>query len=546
MRPAEPSGGVPEVAQTFTVDPEIDAMISRAASLVGSGDLNSAAICIEGALSLSPDSARAHRLAAVIRLGLNDEDAALDHFTLASHFDRKNWESSRGRVGLLQRRRDSARAIATLEDFLAVNPTHGDAAVALARLQYSQGAHETAAESLRKRLVVEPDDTASLNLLGLILAREFGDLDAGGRLLERALQLSPELDDAMANLGWVYAEQGRIGEALAHFNAVLAKHPEDSETRLMRAYVHLKAGEFAAGWADFDARHGSPLATPRKTSFKPCLRTEPFAGKRIFLRAEQGLGDQIMFVSCLQDLAGQGANCIVECDDRLVDLFKRSFPQAEVTSANQAEVAESPAVAYCEMPMGDLPTIFRSNRSDFPRHSGYLRADPQRVSYWRSRLATIGSGPVVGISWSGGAPSTRRQLRSIPLDRWQPLIAQSGRFVSLQYGNCAGEVEDFAHHTGLRIWHWPDVLADYDETAALVTAVDLVVSVCTAVVHLCGALGKEAWVLTPATPEWRYQSSGESMPWYPSVKLFRQATGQTWDPVMQRVSTSYTQRLLAH
>jgi Flp pilus assembly protein TadD len=527
------------------MDPKLESMIGRAESLALGGDLAGAAACIEDALAHIPDSAHAHRVAANIRLGMRDEEAALDHFTLAAHFAPNDWESTRGRAGILERRGDTARAVSTLEAFLARNPLHEGGAVVLARLQYAHRAHDDAVATLRARLCVFPEDTNALNVLGLILAREFGDLVAGGKLLERALELAPGLDEAASNLGWVYAEQGRVAEALAHFNAVLTRHPHDNETRLMRAYTFLKNGDFAAGWRDFDARHASPLAIQQKRLVEPCLPGQSLAGKRVFLRAEQGLGDQIMFVSCLKELVALGTNCVLECDDRLVGLFRRSFPDVEVVGAGAEDGWERlhPRTVDCELDMGDLPGIFRRSQSDFPVHSGYLRADPARVAYWQDRLASLGEGPVVGLSWLGGAPSTRRQLRSIPLEGWRGLLGQRGQYVSLQYGNCAAEVEAFERQSGLRVWHWPDVMADYDDTAALVTALDLVVSVCTAVVHLCGALGKEAWVLTPATPEWRYQFAGERLPWYPSVRLFRQSPGEGWEPVVERAASAYAQRL---
>jgi len=152
-------------------------------------------------------------------------------------------------------------------------------------------------------------------------------------------------------------------------------------------------------------------------------------------------------------------------------------------------------------------------------------------------LSELGPGPYIGISWLGGARQTRRQLRSIPLAQWQPLLSNRAVFVSLQYGDCGDEIADFFAQNGIRIQHWADSLADYDETAAMVYALDMVISVCTAVVHLAGALGKPVWVLTPTTAEWRYLDRGERLPWYPSAKLFRQMEGESWQVVLQRAES---------
>jgi hypothetical protein len=118
------------------------------------------------------------------------------------------------------------------------------------------------------------------------------------------------------------------------------------------------------------------------------------------------------------------------------------------------------------------------------------------------------------------------------------LLEKRAHFISLQYGEHAEEVRDFERESGLSVLHWPDVIVDYEETAALVEALDLVVSVCTAIIHLGGALGKPVLVLTPATPEWRYLAAGSRLPWYPSVTLLRQARGEPWESVIDRAAAA--------
>ena len=152
------------------------------------------------------------------------------------------------------------------------------------------------------------------------------------------------------------------------------------------------------------------------------------------------------------------------------------------------------------------------------------------MAYWRARLDALGPGAKIGISWRGGTTRTRRRLRSISLGDWRPVLDLPGAtFVSLQYHRDAPEeVDAFRRDTGVAIHHWQDAIDDYDETAALVCALDAVVSVCTAVVHLGGALGRPVYVVVPFSPEWRYGLVGDSMPWYPSVKLFRQREVGEW------------------
>jgi hypothetical protein len=174
---------------------------------------------------------------------------------------------------------------------------------------------------------------------------------------------------------------------------------------------------------------------------------------------------------------------------------------------------------------------------DFPRHEGYLQANAERCVMWRERLSALGPGLKVGISWKGGTLLSRSPLRSIPLPEWGPIFDVPGvRFVSLQYGDAAATVRPLAPRHGTRIVHWQEAIDDYEECAALVSALDLVISVQTAVVHLTGALGKPGWVLVPYCPEWRYGAAGNTMPWYPSLRIFRQSSFGDWDPVVATVA----------
>jgi ADP-heptose:LPS heptosyltransferase len=197
-----------------------------------------------------------------------------------------------------------------------------------------------------------------------------------------------------------------------------------------------------------------------------------------------------------------------------------------------------------EVPLGSLSLYYRRSVADFPQHAGYLKADPERVASWRNKLAVLGPGLKVGISWLGGTHKTRSPVRSIALEHWGAILRVPGiRFISLQYTSGArSEIEALPDLERSKVVHWEDATSDYDETAALVMALDLTISVCTAVVHLSGALGRPVWVMAPYSPEWRYGHAGDTMPWYPSALVFRQPQYGEWDPVILSVGD----RLQAH
>jgi hypothetical protein len=246
-----------------------------------------------------------------------------------------------------------------------------------------------------------------------------------------------------------------------------------------------------------------------------------------------------MFASCIPDVLALGARCLIECHPKLAPIFRRSFPQAAIHAGTQLDglawLRNHPEVA-AYVRLGSLPERFRRASADFPEHRGYLVADPAKVKAWRARLAALGPGRKVGISWRGGTEKTRRRLRSPAPEAFAGLMQTPGvHWVSLQYDATAEELPALAAATGATVHHWPEAIDEYDETAALLWALDLTVSVCTAVVHLGGALGRPVWVMAPYSPEWRYGLYWERMPWYPSVRVLRQASPGAWDALLRRV-----------
>ncbi|HUK05587.1 MAG TPA: hypothetical protein VLV90_10960, partial [Burkholderiales bacterium] len=340
--------------------------------------------------------------------------------------------------------------------------------------------------------------------------------------------------------GSLYQELGRLPEAFADFEHALALRPDFPLARFHRAMARLLSGDFEHGWDDYELRRTSDDYAHALAGL-PRWEGGALAGRTLFVAREQGLGDEIMFASILPQLLAQPGRLVLECDPRLVPLFRRSFPAATVfgTETNGGlPAAIPPASVDVAIEAGSLPGLFRRRAADFPRHAGYLRADADAVARWRERLAALGPGLKVGLSWTGGVRRTRRALRSLALEQLLPLLRAGGaRFVSLQYTpDAREEVEGLRARHGIEVTHWPEAIDDYDQTAALVCALDLVVSVCTSLVHLGGALGRPVWVLAPLSPEWRYGIAGDAMPWYPSVRLFRQTAYDEWAPVVERVA----------
>jgi hypothetical protein len=287
----------------------------------------------------------------------------------------------------------------------------------------------------------------------------------------------------------------------------------------------LKTEKFISKWRNFS---------------QPLWDGSSLKGKTLFVQAEQGIGDEIMFASCLEEVINQADLCIVECDERLVPLFARSFLKAMVIkhiSSKDTYPTDLPPVDM-RISIGSLPSFLRPNLSSFPQKKSYLISDVHKVEYWRNRIAELGKGLKIGISWRGGITPLVIRRRSIVLEQWSKLFSIPGiHFINLQYGDCKDELAEAKEKLGITIHDWEDAdpLKDLDGFAAQISALDMVISVDNSTVHMAGALGVPVWVLLPFVCDWRWMRKIDDTPWYTTVRLFRQTSLGDWDGVFEHV-----------
>lgn len=487
------------------------------------------------ALKLDPQLADAHADLATIRLAAGDHEAAEQYSRAAVDAQPLEARYHELLANVLEAADRDREALAELSAALDCAPERIDLLLRVCSGLDNVGRHREMLPLAERAIAESGENFETLCCLALA---QFGvdDLDASVETARKALRLRTDKAPPYVALGTALFELGQTDEALAAHRRALKLEPGSASARYDIGLINLMRGRFREGWEDFDQR----LRLQRTRAWRSC---EPrwngtaLNGRTILVMREQGLGDEIMHASCYPDLLRQQAQCHIECDPRLERLFARSFPGAQLHPLQdlQTRVRTDPGVpvdvySYA----GSLPRYFRNGLQDFPMHDGYLKADPQQVLHWRQRLAALGPGLKVGISWRGGAAVTRRARRSLDLTQLLPLLTVTGvHWVNLQYGDRAAEIADFAAAQGVAITDWPEAIdGNYDDTASLVSALDLVVSVCTSVVHLAGALGRPAWVMTPRIPEWRYGLERDMMPWYPSVRLFRQPVRGEWSPVI--------------
>jgi polysaccharide pyruvyl transferase WcaK-like protein/Flp pilus assembly protein TadD len=448
-------------------------------------------------------------------------------------------------VGLVFfQRGDERAAVRELKRAATLAPRVAKYRYDLGVVEQSAGEPATAAGHYEEALRLDPALAAAWENLG-VARFDLGDNAGAAAAFERALGLAPGSRLALGNLATLRRWQGRHGEALALLDRGLAADPLDAELRMKRAEALLATGDYARGWDDYAWRFGNADAwgaRPTAAVPLPAWSGEPLAGRRVVVHAEQGIGDEVMFAGCLGGLAGAGADVTLLCDPRLAPSLGRSFPFLAVRPNAPGDWggAGEALAADLRIPLGDLAAAWRRSEADFARAAPYLRADQALRDAWRARLAALGPGRKVGISWRGGATPRTRQARSVALAALGPLLARADlRCVSLQYGDCAAELAAAPAVVRERLAVFPDLdpLAALEPLLALVAELDLVITVDNSTVHFAGALGVPAWLLLPALADWRWPATGDSGRWYPSVRLFRQPPGGPgdWAPVVAAV-----------
>ena len=499
-----------------------------------------AVTCFRKAIELDPAHCDAHVDLASTMLGTGNPLAAEQSARSALALDGRSVPAHINLGAALEQQGKFADAALSYRAALGIDADCLPALLNLGSLCLRQGEIDEAERCIAHALRISPDHFAAHMQRGNLLLEQ-RQPEQAEQSYRQALRLRPGDAAAQSSIGFTFDMRGRYAEAMDHYDRAIALDPGYLPAHLNRAAIWLLNEDYARGWREYERRLGSAELAPLHQRFTPPLWDgSSLAGRKILVYSEQGLGDEILFASCLPDIVAQAGHCIIDCNPRLAELFRRSFPQATVHGGGQTDPTgwlDGLGPVDCKVPAGSLPLHLRSRPEDFPPHAGYLRAAPERVDAWRERLHALGPGPKIGLSWRGGVPQTGRGSRSIGLAELLPVLRmRNATFVSLQYGPCDAELAAFEREHGIGIRHWQEAIDDYDQSAALVCALDLVISVCTAIVDLAGALGRPAWVLAPVRTDFRYGLAGAAMRWYPSVRMFRQVRYGDWGPVIGAVA----------
>jgi tetratricopeptide (TPR) repeat protein len=474
----------------------------------------------------NPRFADAHFLSGSIlnQLGRRTEAAAAYHRAIAINPNHVHALNDLGNTLRLLNR--AQEAIAAYDRAVAVVPhfaeAHNNKGVALAECKQ----FVEAIASYDRALELKSDYAEGYSNRGaalLALSRP----DEALKDFDRALALNPEYPEAINNRGTALQDLNAHREALTWHQRALLFNPNNAIAHLNLATAHLTLGEYAQGWPEYEWRWKTQdLASIRRDLRRPQWRgDQSLDGRTILLHAEQGFGDMLQFARYVPMVAARGAQIVLEAPQAVVPLLQTL---AGVSKLIRRGDKLPPFDLHC--PLLSLPLAFQTDLDTIPAEVPYLTAPAERVAKWRGRLAGIG-GRKIGLAWSG-LPYPRN--RSIPLVELEPLLSLPDiSFVSLQRELSDDDRSRIA--TRPNVAHFGEELADFADTAGVISVLDLVISIDTSIAHLAGAMGKSLWTMLLFGADFRWLVDRDSSPWYPTARLFRQSKIGAWDDVVTRV-----------
>ena len=441
---------------------------------------------------------------------------------------------------LAQQAGETDRAIECYRAALRQHPGLAPAHFNLGQLLRERGNYREAAACFEGAARLRPTATDAWLNLGAMLELLDRHRDAVAAY-QRASACSPDDVAPLYNRGNALLALGELAGAAAAYQAVVELDPGHVGANWNLSTTQLAAADFQSGWRQYEWRWAKAGIDPKGKYPWPLWAGEPLAGKRIVVWREQGLGDEILFATCLRELVASGAEVTLMASARLVSLLQRAFPSIEVL----ADGAKIGGQVDVHAPIGGLPRYVRQSRTSFPSQGRFLVPDSAVATRWTARLDRLPAGPRVGISWRSGLATEQRQRHYSSLEAWGPLFKlPSIQLINLQYDECAAELEAAEDRFGIKIHRWrSENLKDDLETAvALMWNLDAVVTAPTAVSSLAGGVGVPTWQVDSGS-DWTAHGQDRS-PWFPTVRVVRRPFGSVaWEPVLERIAADLSSLL---
>lgn len=468
-----------------------------------------------------------------------DLSGAERHYRRALKRDKTNPDALYLLGTVLYQTGELKRAEKALRLALAERSSHAETLYNLARVLMDLDAAEEAETLLVQVLATQPKNVSALRNLGIVRLRLHSP--HGARIaLQQAVDLEPSSAETWCDLGLAYSQSDEDQESEVAFEKALSLDANHTRARHNLGHLKLRQSRFESGWDDYEARKLDSQAgfQPRPFAY-PAWQGEDLTGKTILVCGEQGLGDQILHTSMIPDLIARAGHVVVECESRLSDLFRRSFPTAVIISvADPVSLEVDAAKPNYQIAMGSLGRWLRQDRSVFSDDPSYLVCDSEVISAQSEKVK-----PRIGVSWKsarvdfGGPKSTELEAD------WKPVfdVLPGADFQSVQYGDVRSDLKAAQDACGVVITadHGVDVTNDIDGLATFLRSLDLLITTSNTTAHLAGALGVPVWCMVPRGPGrlWYWFDGERSSPWYPSMTLYWQKSAGIWDDVFAQVAS---------
>jgi tetratricopeptide (TPR) repeat protein len=505
------------------------------------GELATAEVLYRQVLEDDPDNFEALHMLAVIGNQSDQLAGSIELFEKAARLQPDNPALLVNYGATLRKAKRFDEALAVYDRALALQPDLQEALYNKAQCLMPLGRSAEAAEYYRRSLARKPDHVDSRASLGNALLA-MGRWDEAIQNYEAALALNPHFIPALIDMAIAFRSKRWYSSARLLLEKAVAIDPRHAGARAQLSLLLLSLGDLEAGWKSYEGRFWySDQKVPRRPVPPMYWDGEDLSGKSILIWSEQGVGDEILFSTMLPDVVARAGKVYLACDARMAPVYRRSFPgNLETLRLFEIDALLRRTPIDYQIAFGSLGRLLRPSFASFPRRRGHLRAAPEAVADFKARY---GAKPVVGVSWRSFSPVWGLK-KSTRLVDWAPILRQPDvTFVCLQYGDVEAELREVRDTLGVEVVSDPavDQLKDMDGFFAQVAAMDLVISTSSTTVHVAGALAVPTWVMLPQLNalHWYWFLSGDSNPFYSSLRLFRRDEGADWPSVLQEVSAAF-------
>lgn len=504
-------------------------ILRKAVTAQQAGQADRAATLYRSLLAINPSDADGLHLMGLLRHQTGAADGGESGIRRALRAD-PDFAFAANNLGLVrQARGDSDGAWRAFAHALKLRPDFAEALTHLGVLHQQLKSYDLAARLHRRAIRLNPLSAPFRNNLGTVFERA-GRFDDAATAYRSAVALDPsKLADTLNNLGMAAQHKGRSESAKIWLTRALRIDQRHALAGWNLGLLQLTGGDLTAGWAGYERRFAASALQPPRNIRLPMWRGEALNGRRLLVWGEQGIGDEILFGSCLGGLADVDARVVLECDRRLAPLFARAFPWLEARASEGdpgGPERRVPSDCNYQLPMGSLPALTRRRFVNFSRAKpAYLFARSDLVQIWRERVNDLPNGLKIGFAWTSQVIDAYRSPAYMKLTDWLPVLAEPGVVgVNLQYGDIGEDLRLLREKSGAMLHQWNDLdlKNDLESVAALISQLDLVLCPASSVGELSAALGVPTWRI--CVNDWTTLGAN-ARPWFPAMRIIPPSIG---------------------